>query len=109
MSKDWITEHPNFKHIIKNRLMTGKTKNCLVVKNDKGEFLRPDYSPKHIGKKLVYSPLISMAFIYCGSRSADSYTVFDDAKAANGRVFVMTKAGDIEIFEKDFKYESSGI
>jgi hypothetical protein len=101
----WITEHPNSKMVIKNRLTIDKTKNWLVIKNDKGEYLKKDYKP--YPAQMNFVKYWGDASYYCGSPSSgNSYTVFTEAKELNSKVFCLTKAGDIEIFEKDFKYAS---
>lgn len=87
-----LSEHPNFKHIIKNRLLSSVYP--FVIKNSKGNYVleRTLYlSTNDIRKSKRYEG------------AGNGIILFGDAKNINGRVFVTTHAGEIEIFEKDFQ------
>jgi hypothetical protein len=84
-----IRHHTNFKYAIKNRLPLPNEYNFgsfyLVIKNDSGQFA--DYN---------------------GDWRAAQFTWWSDqafliAKECNGKVYIQTSVGDIEIFERDFK------
>lgn len=88
----FLREHPNFKHIIKNRLLRPGFN--LIIKNDEGLYLER-------GTCSTFTDSIDYAERYEGSSNGN--VLFEDAKKAGAKVYIQTIAGDIEIFQKDFK------
>jgi hypothetical protein len=79
MKYSHIIEHTNFKFILKNRQLLKRLPFYIQTPTEK----RSGYS----GSAAAYN---------------EGFQIFNDAKKYNGRVFVETTAGDIELFEKDF-------
>jgi hypothetical protein len=64
----------------------------LGIRNDKGEMLRSHYWGEYSN---------SVGLLYAGTRIG-LQEAFNDANKNNGKVVLITMAGEIEIFEKDF-------
>jgi hypothetical protein len=74
-----MTTHPNFKFILKNRTWTSP----------------PFFFVFHDGKR---------SEMWFGDKDLSGrITFFEAAKKNNAKTYLQTKAGDIEIFEKDFQ------
>lgn len=84
-----IAEHPNFKHIVKNRNVGDNP--FFHIKNDIGEYWtnyrsNSFFVPERAGR-WTYSYI----------------TAFNDAKYNSGRVYLETMAGDLLLNEKNFQ------
>jgi hypothetical protein len=83
-----LTKHPNLKYIAQNKRPSGYYGQFFfVIKNDKGE----------IWTERGFTRVPQFGWQYSNSK------VWEDAKTNNGKVFLRTTAGDIEVNEKDFQ------
>lgn len=93
MAIQFNSNHPNFKHIVKNRRIPndGYGYWYCIIKNEMGEIWNN-------GEKQFQTKPNEWFKYYNGSE-----IVFSNAKENGGHVYLRTIAGDIPIFEKDFQ------
>jgi hypothetical protein len=83
-----ISNHPNYKFILKNRILSPYGYNPFFhIKNDVGNYWTGSIYKSERQYRWTYSYM----------------TAFDDARNNNGRVYLETTAGDLILNEKDFQ------